>query len=125
MSSLSIFVFNFHLLRVMLLGFTSLCSNSVCHIEYHIGYKVQHISANLEPIFVKGFLCCPSPKIERAVLFTIFYKIVSCSGVTASIIITGCQVPIFSYFFLFFGLPPIFSYFVMKFLVFPIILGFN
>ena len=32
----------------------------------------------------------------------------------------GCQVPIFSYFFLFFGLPPIFSYFFMKFLVFPI-----
>ena len=36
----------------------------------------------------------------------------------------GCQVPIFSYFFLFFGLPPIFSYFFMKFLVFPFFLGF-
>ena len=35
------------------------------------------------------------------------------------------EVPIFSYFFLFFGLPPIFSYFFRKFLVFPIFLGFN
>lgn len=89
MSSVSIFVFNFHVLRglILLFGFTSLCSNSVCHIEYHIGNKVQHISANLEPIFVKGYLCCPSPKIETAALFTIFYKIVSCSGVAASIII--------------------------------------
>ena len=39
--------------------------------------------------------------------------------------IPGCQVPIFSYFFLFFGLPPIFSYFFMKFLVFPLFLGFS
>ena len=33
--------------------------------------------------------------------------------------ISGCQVSIFSYFFLFFGLPPIFSYFFKKLLVFP------
>ena len=54
--------------------------------------------------------------------FVLRWEIVDCLSFCS---LTGCQVPIFSYFFLFFWTFLFFSYFSEKFLFFPIFLHFG
>ena len=66
---------------------------------------------------VFSVLCCVK-RLDQNYFQTIFI-------VFAQLTLSGCQVPIFSYFFLFFWTFLFFSYFPEKFLFFPIFLDFD